>query len=814
MNLNGIGIQQTDWSPVHPEERAYYDQLFVIADIMKAGAIAGQAAVAFFSRSGLDTGILKQVWDVADCKQKYQLEKEDFYVAMRLIAMAQAGHQQLNRESLRHMGSQLMPIARFQGVPPPPSIMSGQTPVTSPSNFGSAGRGMLNFPASPTSAGPISPRQTDQPYNMLEADKMKYGQHFGSCDTNHDGFVEGAEAVALFSKSGLERDALAKIWQLADMDKDNRLNKHEFCVAMHLIVCVSKKGLAMPQVLPDYLRDVPATAGISSPVLMGLPSPRDGQIDFIPLAQAPVPSPPRPAAVPKLDLTKVPSASIILPSMEQASTLKPSSPSGAKYNNEIKELSQVSENILGTANAIMSVQKMGSESQGSVITTLRSLIQKLNAEKVSLKSQLDSSQKEFEAGNEQLNQLTAEMTELQKTVASLKKQCYEQEQELHMQKQKLLEGGARKKQLLAEIQQMTETIDKLSKEKERLLSEIHGLELESTKIKAGTQSLGILQQDHRGDISQLQSELEIIQRLHGGRQHVLSDSQAEVAALQAQLSKVQAELASAQQAFAAERSKVEQVTSQAAKREREELSQKARGMQNQRSPQRNDGFDVPVVPMKPPSSVNTWNSPDRDVLSPRHDVISPRTEKLPSTPQKPSVFFPEEIPPSHSQSMRKDEKPVGLFSDDRASPRVDHYGTFSMKDKNVGGFPESSVQKVESDPFSAFPEKISTKNNTSSRFKNSSNSPDPFQDSPHHDKFSESNLKGSGSFDTYAFPEEKFDNAFPETRSGTSFGNAFGAGVAFQENTSFKASDPFASTSSGQNKGKSGFDAFGNDPFM
>lgn len=46
---------------------------------------------------------------------------------------------------------------------------------------------------------------------------------------------------------------LRQIWQLADADGDSKLSLAEFCVGMHLIVCVSKKGLPCPATRPQSL---------------------------------------------------------------------------------------------------------------------------------------------------------------------------------------------------------------------------------------------------------------------------------------------------------------------------------------------------------------------------------------------------------------------------------------------------------------------------------------------------------------------------------------------------------------------------------
>lgn len=46
---------------------------------------------------------------------------------------------------------------------------------------------------------------------------------------------------------------LRQIWELSDADGDSKLSLAEFCIGMHLIVCVSKKGLAIPATVPRNL---------------------------------------------------------------------------------------------------------------------------------------------------------------------------------------------------------------------------------------------------------------------------------------------------------------------------------------------------------------------------------------------------------------------------------------------------------------------------------------------------------------------------------------------------------------------------------
>ena len=64
-----------------------------------------------------------------------------------------------------------------------------QAPPSSPASLGGAGAGSSN----------------DAAYSMSPEEKARYLNHFAPCDVNGDGYVEGLQAVELFSRSGLDR---------------------------------------------------------------------------------------------------------------------------------------------------------------------------------------------------------------------------------------------------------------------------------------------------------------------------------------------------------------------------------------------------------------------------------------------------------------------------------------------------------------------------------------------------------------------------------------------------------------------------------
>ncbi|KAF9583146.1 hypothetical protein BGW38_010149 [Lunasporangiospora selenospora] len=69
-----------------------------------------------------------------------------------------------------------------------------------------------------------------------------------------DGRVNGSTAKPYFLETGLTVEVLAKIWNLADWDRDGYLDENQFAVAMHLVRAVKSGGEAiLPPVLPQSM---------------------------------------------------------------------------------------------------------------------------------------------------------------------------------------------------------------------------------------------------------------------------------------------------------------------------------------------------------------------------------------------------------------------------------------------------------------------------------------------------------------------------------------------------------------------------------
>lgn len=89
-------------------------------------------------------------------------------------------------------------------------------------------------------------------------ERKKHDQMFDTLSPTM-GYVTGEQAKKFFLQSGLPESVLAEIWTLADMNKDGKMDRLEFSIAMKLIK-LKLQGTPLPLSLPIIMKQPPVAA--------------------------------------------------------------------------------------------------------------------------------------------------------------------------------------------------------------------------------------------------------------------------------------------------------------------------------------------------------------------------------------------------------------------------------------------------------------------------------------------------------------------------------------------------------------------------
>ncbi|XP_077701094.1 epidermal growth factor receptor substrate 15 isoform X6 [Canis aureus] len=194
----------------NPVYEKYYRQV----DTGNTGRVLASDAAVFLKRSGLPDLILGKIWDLADTNGKGILNKQEFFVALRLVACAQNGLE--------------VSLSSLNLAVPPPRFHDTSSPLL----------------ISGTSIAEL-------PWAVKSEDKAKYDAIFDSLSPVN-GFLSGDKVKPVLLNSKLPVDILGRVWELSDIDHDGMLDRDEFAVAMFLVYCALEKE-PVPMSLPPAL---------------------------------------------------------------------------------------------------------------------------------------------------------------------------------------------------------------------------------------------------------------------------------------------------------------------------------------------------------------------------------------------------------------------------------------------------------------------------------------------------------------------------------------------------------------------------------
>ncbi|XP_043985973.1 epidermal growth factor receptor substrate 15 isoform X4 [Gambusia affinis] len=237
-----------------------YDKYYRQVDPTGSGRVAAADAALFLKQSGLADMVLGKIWDLADIERKGFLNKQQFFIALRLVACAQNGLE--------------VALKSLNVAVPPPKFHDTSSPQLA--------KGVA----------------ADAPWVVKPEEKMKFDAIFESLGPV-GGMLSGDKVKPVLLNSKLPVDILGRVWELSDLDRDGMLDRDEFSVAMFLVYR-ALEGESVPMSLPPPLvppskRKKPAAAPVM-PLLPSPPSVKDSRSSHT--GSKTLPHPPKPAPAP------------------------------------------------------------------------------------------------------------------------------------------------------------------------------------------------------------------------------------------------------------------------------------------------------------------------------------------------------------------------------------------------------------------------------------------------------------------------------------------------------------------------------------
>uniref|UniRef100_A0A672V348 Epidermal growth factor receptor substrate 15-like 1 n=1 Tax=Strigops habroptila TaxID=2489341 RepID=A0A672V348_STRHB len=488
----------------NPLYETYYKQV----DPTYTGRVGASEAALFLKKSGLSDIILGKIWDLADPEGKGYLDKQGFYVALRLVACAQNGHD-VNLSSLNltvpppkfhdtsspllitppstetHWAVRVEEKAKFDGIfeslLPVNGLLSGDKvkPVLMNSKLPLDILGRVWDLSDIDKDGHLDKDEFAVPsvnWVVPMSEKVRYDDIFLKTDTDMDGFVSGQEVKDIFMHSGLSQNLLAHIWALADTRQMGKLSKDQFALAMYLIQQKVSKGIDPPQVL--------------SP-------------EMIPPSERNTPIQDSSSSVGSGEFTGVKELDDISQEIAQLQR--------EKYSLE-QDIREKEESIRQKTNEVQELQ--------NDLDRETSNLQELEAQKQDAQDRLDEMDQQKAKLKDMLNDVRQKCQEETQVISSLKMQIQSQESDLKLQEDDLNRAKAELNRLQQEETQLEQSIQA---GKVQLETIIKSLKSTQEEINQARSKLSQLQESHQEVNKSIEEYNEALNGIHGGSLTNLAD---------------------------------------------------------------------------------------------------------------------------------------------------------------------------------------------------------------------------------------------------------------------------------------------------
>ena len=229
------------------DENILFNKLYNMLDNNNQGRIMGKPAANFMKTSGLDKNILKKIWLIAAQNSNTQMDKEEFFVALRLIALAQ-NNMPISAES----------IQRNNPIPPLPQFNLNNN--NNQNNFGNRNN-QDNFSNNNTPNMNFNNNQNNQNQNnnfnnnqnsifdITENEKINYKNIFDNQKEPNMEKIRAHNAILVWKDNNADDMAIRAVAEIIKpLEQKGYMNLKEFQVACHLINI--SKNVQLPPKLP------------------------------------------------------------------------------------------------------------------------------------------------------------------------------------------------------------------------------------------------------------------------------------------------------------------------------------------------------------------------------------------------------------------------------------------------------------------------------------------------------------------------------------------------------------------------------------
>lgn len=289
---------------IRRDERDFFPKVFDMAKSRATNKVEGREGLSFFLKSGLDKNVIRGIWQMSAQTNPMSLDRDEFYLALRLVALAQSGNEVSDESIINNVETPLPYLDSISPMQMPMSMpgqmqmpgqmgMPGQMPMQGQMPMSMGGQmpmQMSNQTQMPMQQPPVQSFEYQIPVNkyaITEEELKKYLKLFEGQDVYNSGFISYEQMTEIMKKTGLPNATLKIVWDLASQVPGNdqgNFDKVTTIVALHILV-KCKAGVEAPQAIPQDLQAIiyqyvnsqgnfqPAPVGLYSvPALPGLAS--------------------------------------------------------------------------------------------------------------------------------------------------------------------------------------------------------------------------------------------------------------------------------------------------------------------------------------------------------------------------------------------------------------------------------------------------------------------------------------------------------------------------------------------------------------